>query len=539
MNKRRVCMIAMLAIASLLPVATIYAKTTAWQGPTGDPPDSNWSTAANWSLGVPVAGDTTNINNSQTATLDVAGATRYLYLGSAAGSGGLNIGKDLAIGASGSAGKIITGYAGTATSTVTQTAGTVTVASGGQFYVGTNTGTYPLSSTLNGVYNLQGGAVNVVGGTCAIGARSSGQVYQTGGEFKVAATTYDLTIGGSDYGASGLYDISAGTLTSLNAIYICYRETGALRVSGTATVNAGTFFIAPEVGTIAHGPYTAKLTQEGGVVNADHIVTYSVAGNNTTSTISLSGGLLNLTGTAASTIGTLHLLPGTSGLGGTIASVSSTLTSNANYDAQAGIVNAILAGGVGLSKTGPGTVTLGMANTYTGDTLVNDGILKLTGSVTSNVSVAGGATLMGGGTVMGNVASVMGGKVAPGASIGMMTVTGNATLSGTLDVEYNSGDDTIDMLSVSGALDLGGGVLKFADLATTPVALDQPAYVFASYGSLAAGRPTVEDLPDMYTVDYEYGEANNQIALVAIPEPSMIVLLVVGGLAAAAFRRRG
>ena len=40
-------------------------------------------------------------------------------------------------------------------------------------------------------------------------------------------------------------------------------------------------------------------------------------------------------------------------------------------------INSIIAGSVGLTKTGAGTLTLGGTNTYTGTTAVNAGILSI------------------------------------------------------------------------------------------------------------------------------------------------------------------
>jgi len=194
-------------------------------------------------------------------------------------------------------------------------------------------------------------------------------------------------------------------------------------------------------------------------------------------------------------------------------------------------------GALALEKKGLGTQTLAGANTYSGSTLITAGGLSVTGSIVSDVTVQGGS-LLGTGTVTGNVVAQTAGHVAPGTSIGTLTVTGNATLGGTLDVEYNSTTDAIDMLSVSGQLDLSGGTLSFSDIGPLPqLPLDQEAYIFAQYGSLVGSLPSVANLPAGYVVDFSYGESNNQIALV-VPEPAMLVLLAGLALAMAGARIR-
>ncbi|NNF09092.1 MAG: hypothetical protein HKN74_02295, partial [Acidimicrobiia bacterium] len=52
----------------------------------------------------------------------------------------------------------------------------------------------------------------------------------------------------------------------------------------------------------------------------------------------------------------------------------------------------------GLTKLGSGSLTLGGANTYTGPTMVSEGTLGMTGTFTSDVSVADGATISGDGS---------------------------------------------------------------------------------------------------------------------------------------------
>lgn len=211
----------------------------------------------------------------------------------------------------------------------------------------------------------------------------------------------------------------------------------------------------------------------------------------------------------------------------------------------------------GLVKLGAGTLTLNAVNTYTGETLISDGTLALgvSGSIAASGIINVDAesffdvsaneftleetqVLKGNGTVTGDVATAAGSVVNPGASIGTLTVAGNAELNGSWDVEFNGTDpetNPIDLLTVSGALDLDGATINFSDLGGGQP-LDGPAYVFATYGTLV-GSPVVNNLPTGYQIDYAYGIDGKSIALV-VPEPSMLVLMVLLAAGSLAMRRR-
>ncbi|MDD7972033.1 autotransporter domain-containing protein [Roseinatronobacter alkalisoli] len=117
-----------------------------------------------------------------------------------------------------------------------------------------------------------------------------------------------------------------------------------------------------------------------------------------------------------------------------------------------------LQGSGGLTLTGDGRLTLRGVNSYTGNTHVAGGILIVDGTIASSalLTVSSGAMLGGSGTV-GTVAVADGGILAPGNSVGTLTVDGDLSLSSGSILEYEIGSPgTAPDLGTSDRIDVTG-----------------------------------------------------------------------------------
>ncbi|MBN2580105.1 MAG: autotransporter-associated beta strand repeat-containing protein, partial [Pirellulales bacterium] len=212
----------------------------------------------------------------------------------------------------------------------------------------------------------------------AFSSASSSQYLNLQGHDLTVAGIY-LTAASDNYAAIQNQDAvdSLATLTVNNSGNYTYRgkirdNNGASGRLALVKKGSGTLTI---VGA-SSGGYTGGLRVENGILN------YS-GGELPACDYTVTGGTLFI-GSLTQSIGTFQIT------GGTVSGTGA-LTSSAAYDVQAGVVDAALAGSVGLNKSGSGTAILTKNNPLTGATNITAGTLQF-GNGGAGGGVAGNIT---------------------------------------------------------------------------------------------------------------------------------------------------
>lgn len=109
-----------------------------------------------------------------------------------------------------------------------------------------------------------------------------------------------------------------------------------------------------------------------------------------------------------------------------------------------------------LVKSGTGTQVLSGANTYTGLTTIEEGTLVVNGSLAGDASINSAGLLKGSGTIFGTLTNA--GTIAPGQSIGTMTVGNYVHNGATYEVEVNGAGQS-DLIHSTGTVTINGGTV--------------------------------------------------------------------------------
>ena len=352
--------------------------------------------------------------------------------------------------------------------------------------------------TLDGTLTLNSGGLLVSG---------SGATAITGGTLK-GASGKDLIV--HQYGSADL-NISSTLADNTSASSLTKSGTGKLIVSG-ANGMTGTNFL--NGGTVEVGDL-ARLASGPLVLN---------------------NGTLRYTGSDASSSRAVTL----GGLGGSVdVAGSATLTQTTGILSSGGATSPSINGAVlnlgdwsGLTKLGSGALVLAANNVYNGPTVVSNGLLAING-INSLTGTSGGTNYTGGGTftvyggtlggtgvISGLVTVKNGGTVAPGTSIGTLTLGAGLSLeSGSTSLFEVTNGAAGDLLAVQGNLTIGANAslaIRVLGSALNPTTNTIITYTGTKSGSF---NPTVVvtsgSLNSSVTIDES---TPGQIKLVAVPQ---------------------
>jgi hypothetical protein len=407
----------------------------------------------------------------------------------------------------------------------------------------------------NGNFTLTN-AANVAFGGTASATVTGGNVTLTSGAFSPSSLTLSSgSLTASDIAATSTIPaltISGGTLTAAGAVMtnLLTQSSGSilaasLLINDNSTWSAGNWgdhsLLTAATATISPA---ATLTISSG---ADHDFNRRTITNN--GTINWTGGRLRSGNAGGIVNNAIFNDSASTSINNDYGGTTSTFT-----NATTGTYN----------KLAAGTTTIFVPFTNNGALNVNAGVLRFTSSFTNSngtISSTAGTTLQfdqgltlssgtlgGGGTIIGNVTAS--GVIAPGASAGQLTITGNLTLLSTASLLIELGGATqgsgYDFVSVSGIGTLGGNLgLSFLNGYQASVSNNDAFTVVTANGaaSLSGAFTNVSNGQRIFTSDgfgsfqVNYGVssalATNSVVLssfVAVPEPSTWALLAVGGL---------
>jgi autotransporter-associated beta strand protein len=360
----------------------------------------------------------------------------------------------------------------------------------------TGTGTL----TLNGAANTYSGTTTVTAGTLVIGSASglpAGQALTVnGGTLNLGGTSATVgtvtvsrgTISNGTVSSDTAYNVSGGTISANLTGAAALTKTGAGQVvlSGTNTYSGST--------TVRAGTLQGNtLSLDGPITNNASLVFDQATDGEYTGVIAGTGRLTK-TGVGKLTLSGLNTYRGVTRVSGGILAVTASniqgaIVNNARLEFTEellGTFNGNISGIGQLTKLGAGVLTLGGANTYTGNTTVSDGTLAgSTRSLRGDIALANNSVVNFEQSTTGTYAGRMSGTgVLRKTGLGALTITGVNSYTGGTFVQEGT--------LIGNANSLQGDILNTAFVTFSQSGTGTYAGVMSGTGSLTkAGGGTL------------------------------------------------
>lgn len=447
--------------------------------------------------------------SSGTASVDGAGST-WVNTGSLtvgeAGSGALTISYGGTVTSTGAI-TIGTGGGGTGSVTVDGAGSGLGIISNAALSVGdgtltlTNGGTVASGASVVGAANGATGSVHVdgagsqwfVSNLLMLGSAGAGTLVVSNGGIAVTGTAAIGAVAGAGGGAAVID--GAGSSWIANTMDVGFNGTGSLAVTHGASVTTlgtaiglnsgsnggvtvdgtGSSWSSSQIFVGGRGAGSLTIANGGAVSATAQFVIAALAGSN---------GALNIgaaPGSAAAAPGTLTTAQVLFGAG--------TGAINFNHTSSSYLFAPDIVGNGTVNQLSGNTILTG-TSTYTGPTTVDGGTLSVNGSIAGTLTtVNAGGTLGGIGTV--GDTTINGGALAPGNSIGTLTIAGNLVMTTAASYMVEVSGTSADKTVVTGSAQLAGTVVvkpigRVAS--TTTYTILTSANTMGTFGSATTGN---------------------------------------------------
>ncbi len=358
------------------------------------------------------------------------------------------------------------------------------------------------TTTFSGAVSGTGGLTKTGTGTLTL----SGDILYEGATLVNAG---QLNISGNTAGDSA-FTVAAGATLGIDGFQVL----GSLRGAGTVTNSSAS------LARFITGIDNSNATFSGTITDGTAPLSLWIDGNGITT---LTGNNTYTGGTAICDCSTLQIGDGgtTGAIVGNVINGGTLIFNRANDYTFAGEIEDDGTDRGTVVKTGAGNTILSGFNAYTGATIVNAGKLSVNGSIASSsmTTVNAGAALGGIGTV-GNT-TINGGTLAPGNSMGTLTVQGNLVMTAASTYLVEVSPVAADRVNVTGTASLGGATVK-ASFAPGSYITKQYTILNAAGGVNGSfGSQVNTNLPANFTSKLG-GDANNiylDLTLNYVPPP--------------------